>query len=114
MGQIASSYPTAGGLYHWSSILGTRFTRWLTAWLNLLGLVTVLGAINVGTWGFFAGAIAPWFPSINVDTTVSEGFVFLPEANTQTQRGGLDCRVDRDRLEIRQGSRANIRAVQTI
>ena len=38
MGQIASSYPTAGGLYHWSSILGNRFTGWLTAWLNLLGL----------------------------------------------------------------------------
>ena len=74
MGQIASAYPTAGGLYHWSSILGNRFTGWLTAWLNLLGLVTVLGAINVGTWGFFSGAIAPWFPSINVDTTVSEGF----------------------------------------
>jgi amino acid transporter len=74
MAQIASSYPTAGGLYHWSSILGNRFTGWLTAWLNLLGLITVLGAINVGTWGFFSGAIAPWFPAINVDTTVSEGF----------------------------------------
>ena len=74
MGQIASSYPTAGGLYHWSSILGNRFTGWLTAWLNLLGLITVLGAINVGTWGFFSGAIAPWFPWINVDTTVAEGF----------------------------------------
>ena len=74
MAQIASAYPTAGGLYHWSSILGNRFTGWLTAWLNLLGLVTVLGAINVGTWGFFSGAIAPWFPAINVDTTVSEGF----------------------------------------
>ena len=74
MGQIASSYPTAGGLYHWSSILGNRFTGWLTAWLNLLGLITVLGAINVGTWGFFSGAIAPWFPSIGVDTTTTEGF----------------------------------------
>ena len=74
MGQIASSYPTAGGLYHWSSILGNRFTGWLTAWLNLLGLVTVLGAINVGTWGFFSGAIAPWFPAISVDTSTAEGF----------------------------------------
>ena len=74
MGQIASSYPTAGGLYHWSSILGNRFTGWLTAWLNFLGLVTVLGAINVGTWGFFSGAIAPWIPAINVDTTTAEGF----------------------------------------
>ena len=74
MGQIASSYPTAGGLYHWSSILGNRFTGWLTAWLNLLGLITVLGAINVGTWGFFSGAIAPWFPAISVDTGTAEGF----------------------------------------
>jgi hypothetical protein len=53
MGQIASAYPTAGGLYHWSSILGNRFTGWLTAWLNLLGLVTVLGAINVAPGGSF-------------------------------------------------------------
>ncbi|MDR3374625.1 MAG: amino acid permease [Ancalomicrobiaceae bacterium] len=74
MGQIASAYPTAGGLYHWSSILGNRFTGWFTAWLNLLGLVTVLGAINVGTWGFFAGSIAGWF-NINVDTTTAPGFL---------------------------------------
>src|SRR5271168_2284984 len=47
MAQIASAFPTAGGLYHWSSILGNRFWGWLTAWFNLLGLVTVLGAINV-------------------------------------------------------------------
>jgi amino acid transporter len=56
MAQIASAYPTAGGLYHWGSILGNRFTGWLTAWFNLLGLVTVLGAINVGTYYFFMGA----------------------------------------------------------
>jgi amino acid transporter len=31
----------------------------LTAWLNLLGLVTVLGAINVGTFNFFIGAFGP-------------------------------------------------------
>jgi amino acid transporter len=73
MAQISSAYPTAGGLYHWGSILGNRFTGWLTAWFNLLGLVTVLGAINVGTWGFFAGAIAPWF-GINVDTATDAGF----------------------------------------
>jgi amino acid transporter len=53
MAQIASAFPTAGGLYHWASILGNRFTGWLTAWLNLLGLITVLGAINIGTAFFF-------------------------------------------------------------
>jgi amino acid transporter len=55
MAQIASAFPTAGGLYHWASILGGRFWGWLTAWLNLLGLITVLGAINIGTAYFFAG-----------------------------------------------------------
>jgi amino acid transporter len=59
MAQIGSAYPTAGGLYHWSSILGGRAYGWLTAWLNLLGLVTVLGAINVGTFNFFIGAFGP-------------------------------------------------------
>jgi len=56
MAQIASAYPTAGGLYHWGSILGGKGWGWATAWLNLIGLVTVLGAINVGTFGFFIGA----------------------------------------------------------
>ena len=31
MAQIASAYPTAGGLYHWGSILGNRGWGWLTA-----------------------------------------------------------------------------------
>src|ERR1700733_3018396 len=59
MAQIASAFPTAGGLYHWGSILGNRFTGWLTAWFNLLGLITVLGAINVGGYYFFLGAFGP-------------------------------------------------------
>lgn len=59
MAQIGSAFPTAGGLYHWSSILGGRGWGWLTAWLNLIGLVTVLGAINVGTYNFFIGAFGP-------------------------------------------------------
>ncbi|MDL2408384.1 amino acid permease [Rhizobium calliandrae] len=68
MAQISSAYPTAGGLYHWGSILGNRFTGWLTAWFNLLGLVTVLGAINVGTYYFFFGALGGYFGM--VDTTL--------------------------------------------
>src|SRR5215510_13876222 len=41
MGQIASAFPTAGGIYHWASILGGRGWGWAAAWLNLIGLVTV-------------------------------------------------------------------------
>ncbi len=60
MAQIASAFPTAGGLYHWASILGNRFTGWLTAWLNLLGLITVMGAINIGTAFFFQGTFGSY------------------------------------------------------
>ena len=52
MAQIASAFPTAGGLYHWASILGGRGFGWFTAWFNLAGLVAVLAAINVGTCHF--------------------------------------------------------------
>ena len=48
-------------LYHWASILGNRFTGWLTAWLNLLGLITVMGAINIGTSFFFVGTFGGAF-----------------------------------------------------
>src|SRR6187399_3538383 len=45
MAEVASAFPTAGGLYHWSSILGGRGWGWMTAWFNLLGIITVLAAI---------------------------------------------------------------------
>lgn len=59
MAQVASAFPTAGGLYHWAAILGGKGAGWATAWLNLLGLVAVTAAINVGTWLFAAGALGP-------------------------------------------------------
>ncbi|MBN9242978.1 MAG: amino acid permease [Mesorhizobium sp.] len=74
MSQISSAYPTAGGLYHWGSILGNRGTGWVTAWLNLLGLVTVLGAINVGTWTFFMGAFGP---ALGIENTLTTQTIFL-------------------------------------
>jgi amino acid transporter len=54
--QISSSFPTAGGLYHWATILGNRFIGWITAWMNVIGLVTALASINAGAWNFFIGA----------------------------------------------------------
>ena len=70
MAQIASAFPTAGGLYHWASILGGRFPGWMTAWLNLLGLITVLGAINIGTAYFFAGTFGSIFGFTGTDIQV--------------------------------------------
>ncbi|NBS91815.1 amino acid permease, partial [bacterium] len=57
MSQIASAFPTAGGLYHWGSLLGGRGWGWVTAWFNLAGIVTILAAINVGTWNFIESSL---------------------------------------------------------
>ncbi len=59
MAQVASAFPTAGGLYHWSSILGGNGWGWATAWLNLGGLVFVTAAVNVGTYQLFVGFVGP-------------------------------------------------------
>ena len=59
MAQVASAFPTAGGLYHWAAILGGRGWGWATAWFNLAGLIAVLAAINVGMFQFVAGAFWP-------------------------------------------------------
>jgi amino acid transporter len=53
LAQIASAYPTAGGLYHWSSHLGGRAWGWATAWFNLLGLVFVVSSVAAGTFQLF-------------------------------------------------------------
>jgi amino acid transporter len=53
MAQIASAYPTAGGLYHWGSILGGKGFGWATAWFNLLGLIFVVASVNFGLYDPF-------------------------------------------------------------
>jgi amino acid transporter len=67
LGQIASAYPTAGALYHWSSILGGRGWGWATAWINLLGLVFVAASVNVGVYLLFKGLVAG--PLLGIDTS---------------------------------------------
>jgi amino acid transporter len=61
LAQIGSAYPTAGGLYHWSSILGGRGWGWATAWINLIGLIFVVAAVDVGVYTLFQGLVAPVF-----------------------------------------------------
>lgn len=76
MGQIASAFPTAGGLYHWASILGGRGWGWLTAWFNLAGLITVLSAINVGIYKFAVGSLGPIW-GFQADNTTQVAVVML-------------------------------------
>ena len=53
MAEIASTYPTAGGLYYWSSKLGGPAWGWFTGWFNMLGVVGI-GAVGYGLATFAA------------------------------------------------------------
>jgi amino acid transporter len=48
MGEVASTYPTAGGLYYWASKLGSPAWGWFTGWFNLVGQIAVTAAIGYG------------------------------------------------------------------
>lgn len=56
MAELASAYPTAGGLYFWSFRLGGRAWAWVTAWLNMIGQVTATAGINIAAAIYIIGA----------------------------------------------------------
>jgi amino acid transporter len=61
MGEIASTYPTAGGLYFWSSRLGGAGWGWFTGWFNLVGQIAVTAAIDFGAATFISSLMNLWF-----------------------------------------------------
>ncbi len=48
MAEIASAYPTAGGLYYWASKIGSPGWGWFTGWFNLIGQIAVTASIGYG------------------------------------------------------------------
>ena len=48
MAELASAIPTSGALYHWASLLGGPAGGWITAWLNLVGLIAAIAGIDYG------------------------------------------------------------------
>jgi amino acid transporter len=47
MAELASAFPTAGALYHWSALLGGPGWGWATAMVNLVGQVAIVAAIDL-------------------------------------------------------------------
>ena len=69
MAELASAYPTAGGLYFWAYRLGGRGWAWITAWLNMIGQITITAGINVAASIYIIGAVTRIF-SIPADAAV--------------------------------------------
>ena len=61
MAEIASAYPTAGGLYFWASKLGGVGWGWWTAWMNMIGQITITAGINIGAAIYFVGLLTRSF-----------------------------------------------------
>jgi amino acid transporter len=61
MAEIASAFPTAGGLYYWASKLGSPAWGWFTGWFNLIGQIAVTAAIGYGLATFGTALLSFWF-----------------------------------------------------
>ena len=57
MAELASAYPTAGGLYYWASKMKNKDWGWWTAWLNLIGQFAIVAGINYAAAGFINATI---------------------------------------------------------
>jgi amino acid transporter len=81
MAEIASAYPTAGGLYYWASRMKNKNWGWWTAWLNLIGQFAIVAGINFAAAAFLnATIITPILANVGIvydNTTAVFGLSFL-------------------------------------
>ncbi len=81
MAEIASAYPTAGGLYYWASKMKNKRWGWWTAWLNLIGQFAIVAGIDFAAAAFLnATIITPLLANASIDyqnTTLVFGQTWL-------------------------------------
>src|SRR5438874_1084283 len=70
MAELASAYPTAGGLYYWASKMKNKNWGWWTAWLNLIGQFAIVAGIDFAAAGFINATILDRITGGVFNTTV--------------------------------------------
>ncbi|MHB2018396.1 MAG: amino acid permease [Candidatus Xenobia bacterium] len=78
MAELASAFPTSGAMYHWSARLGGPGWGWLTAWLNIVGLITIIAAVDYGCAQFLVPLLG--FTATQTTVVVAAGLVMLSHA----------------------------------
>jgi amino acid transporter len=58
MSELASKYPTAGGIYYWASKLGGPGWGWFTGWFNLVGLVACVASVDYAAASFLQALLS--------------------------------------------------------
>ena len=67
MAEVASAYPTAGGLYYWASRMKGKAWGWWTAWFNLLGQFAIVAGIAYAAAQFLnVSIITPLLDNVGI------------------------------------------------
>ena len=84
MAELASKFPTAGGIYYWAYQLGGVRWAWFTGWFNLLGLVAIVAAVDYGCASFLNSVFALYklnfilnFTTTNNSTILHNTFILF-------------------------------------
>ncbi len=67
MSELASAYPTSGGIYWWASKLGGAKAGFFTGWLNLIGLLAITASVVYGAATFLNITLGLCYPSYAAD-----------------------------------------------
>ena len=90
MAEIASAYPTAGGLYYWSSRLKGKNWGWWTAWFNLAGQVAIVAGIDYAAAAFVNSSIVtPILSNFNLGFGNSTTMLWVINGQLVTMAGLL-------------------------
>src|SRR5712692_7412718 len=91
MAELASAFPTAGGLYYWASKLGFRGRGgpawgWFTGWFNLIGQIGITAGIAYGAAITLDTLLHAWFPGVpaSVFSITSAGVSYNPATQQVT------------------------------
>lgn len=83
MAELASAYPTAGGLYFWAYRLGGVRWAWVTAWFNMIGQVTITAGINYAAAAYAVATVnrifAAELPTDTTATVIAMIVIMIPQ-----------------------------------
>jgi amino acid transporter len=84
MAELASKFPTAGGIYYWAHQLGGVRWAWFTGWFNLLGLVAIIAGVDYGAASFLNSLLGLYglhfilnFGTTNLSSALHHTFVLF-------------------------------------
>jgi amino acid transporter len=84
MAELASKFPTAGGIYYWAYRLGGVRWAWFTGWFNLIGLVAIIAGVDYGAASFLNSVLGLYglnfilnFGTTNLSSILHHTFVLF-------------------------------------